>query len=294
MMSAKTGLLLVGHGTRSEIGAQQFLALAERLRERVQGIAVVEAAFLELRQPDIEGAVDRLVDQGIERLVTMPMLLFAAGHAKEDVPAAVAAALARSGQSDIGQVQAGHLGCHPAVVELSRLRMEEAVSKVQGPRSNVQGSEECLLLVGRGSRDDSATAEMHDFARLLQKAFASSGLLAAEPLACASGLCDEKVEVAFLAMARPLLAEQLALIARQDYKRVIVQPHLLFHGELVESLQRQVRQTEAAFPETEWLVTQPLADWPGFVTPATNLIEKVILERCQEVGIHVVGMLGDD
>jgi sirohydrochlorin cobaltochelatase len=276
-MSPKTGLLLVGHGTRSEVGTAQFLALVETIRHRVGHELRVEAAFLELQQPDIDGAVGRLTEQGIERLVTMPLLLFAAGHAKEDVPGAVAAALARRGRSDIEQVQAGHLGCHPAVVELSRMRMEEAVSRPGDRRQGTGDKKVCLLIVGRGSHDQSATAEMYEFAGLLEQA-----------------LQGEKVEVAFLAMARPLLAEQLPAIARQDYRRVVVQPHLLFCGELVDSIDQQVADARLHFPETEWITTSALADLPGTVSRATDLMEKVIFDRCQEAGIHVVVAGADD
>ncbi len=128
-INQKTGILLVGHGTRSDVGTAQFLALAERIRGSA-GQIVVEPAFLELRQPGIDAAVGRLLEQGIERLVTMPLLLFAAGHAKEDIPRAVAAALEQRGRGDVVQVQAGHLGCHSALVGLSGRRMEKAVSQV--------------------------------------------------------------------------------------------------------------------------------------------------------------------
>ena len=281
-MSAKTGLLLVGHGTRSEVGTRQFLAVAENIRKRAAGQLQVEAAFLELQQPDIDAAAARLVDQAILRLVTMPMLLFAAGHAKEDIPAAVAGALARRGRSDIPHVQAGHLGRHPAVVELSTLRMEEAKARA-GDRGQETGDRStCLLLVGRGSRDELATAEMHDFARLREEAARR------EPRP------PQNVEVAFLAMARPLLQDKLGLIAGQGYKCVIVQPHLLFCGELVDSIERQVAEARNQFPETEWIAAQPLADLPGAESRASELIEKVILDRCQEAGIHVVASGADD
>ena len=95
--SVNYGLLIVGHGTRSEVGTAQFLALAERIRKSAGGQLAVEPAFLELQQPDIDAAVGNLVAQGVKQLVVMPLLLFAAGHAKEDVPNAVAAALARRG-----------------------------------------------------------------------------------------------------------------------------------------------------------------------------------------------------
>src|SRR5438309_12008985 len=116
--SALTGILLVGHGTRSEVGTAQFLALADDLRASLRPTAV-EPAFLELQQPAIDAAVEQLLAGGCQRIVTFPLLLFAAGHAKEDIPAAVASALARRGRNDVVQLQAGHLGCHPALVELS-------------------------------------------------------------------------------------------------------------------------------------------------------------------------------
>jgi sirohydrochlorin ferrochelatase len=200
------------------------------------------------------------------------------------VPAAVAEALARRGRQDIEQVQAAHLGCHAAMVELSKSRADDALSAIQrggasgccGPRED-PGTENACLLVGRGSHDESATAEMHEFAGLRRQ-----------------GIPGKKVEVAFLAMARPLLAELLPVIARQGYRRVIVQPHLLFRGELVDSIERQVAEAKGQSPETEWIVAEPLADLPGKSSSATKLLEKVILDRCQEAGIHVVAAEADD
>jgi sirohydrochlorin cobaltochelatase len=279
-----TGLLLVGHGTRSEIGVRQFLAVAARLREKLSP-QPVEPAFLELAEPDIDAAVGRLVEQGIQRLVTMPLLLFAAGHAKEDVPRAVKSALARRGMEQIEQVQAAHLGCNPALVELSNLRMREALA-VGAHRGRASGkcvSREdpgtenlCLLLVGRGSRDETATAQMHEFARLRQRA------------------AGFRTEVAFLAMALPSLQEQLTLLAGQGAGQVIVQPHLLFHGDLVDLVERQVAEVAAGHPESDWIVTPPLADPPGTVSVAADLIEKVILDRVRSASIHVVARGGDD
>lgn len=288
-----TGILLVAHGTRSQIGVEQFLLLARSIGERLAPLPV-KPAFLELTQPDIDEAVDRLLSRGINRLVTMPLLLFAAGHIKRDIPAAIAAAIARR-DKNIDQLQADHLGCHPAVVELSRRRMDEASLvgwRVQRPL--VPPDEKtCLLLVARGSRDDSATAEMHDFARLRQQE--SVGW--APPTTVTAGTAhpaEMHVEVAFLAMARPLLNEKLAEVAAKRYSRVFVQPHFLFHGELVDHVCTQLAAMASNHPETDWLVTAPLADKPGVVTPATRLLEKVIFDRLRQVGIHVVALAAHD
>jgi sirohydrochlorin ferrochelatase len=103
-----------------------------------------------------------------------------------------------------------------------------------------------------------------------------------------------KVEVAFLAMARPLLAHVLPQIARQGYDRIIVQPHLLFYGDLFDSVERQVADAASNCPNIQWIVTKPLADEPGIVSSATESLKKAILDRCHEVAIHVVATPADD
>src|SRR5262245_2658083 len=111
--SPATGVLLVGHGTRSAIGRRDFLLLTERIRQRLT--LPVEPAFLELAEPTIADAVARLVKSSIDRLTVAPQLLFAAGHAKQDVPAAVIAALSQCGSAGIAICQTSHLGCHPLI-----------------------------------------------------------------------------------------------------------------------------------------------------------------------------------
>jgi sirohydrochlorin cobaltochelatase len=256
----ETGLLLVGHGTRSITGTKQFLDLAEQLAQRIAP-SPLEPAFLEMQQPTIAEAVERLLARNIQRLIVMPMLLFAAGHAKRDIPQAVQAALAGCLQAGLPWVQAAHLGCHPAMLELSRRRMAEVLAGKQ----SIPTEESCLLLVGRGSPDESATAEMQEFARLRQQH--EGGL---------------RTDVAFLAMARPLLHECLNQLAAASFRRVIVQPHLLFDGDLAELLRRQVESTAKAHPEQDWLVTPLLADKLGEVGCGMELLVEAILARCQE------------
>jgi sirohydrochlorin ferrochelatase len=105
---------------------------------------------------------------------------------------------------------------------------------------------------------------------------------------------DVPVEFAFLAMARPLLAQKLVEIGCRGYQRVVVQPHFLFHGELVESIAARVGDLAAQHPKQEWLIAPPLADYPGRVTSATELIQNVILDRCYQAGIRVVAPGADD
>jgi sirohydrochlorin cobaltochelatase len=228
------GLLLVGHGTRSETGTRQFLELAGQLATMLP-TTPVEPAFLELQQPDIASGLQRLRERGAQRIVVCPLLLFAAGHAKDDIPAAVRLA---SGKEE-SPLQAEHLGLHPALLALSRQRFDEALA---GKLPNAPG-QTCLLLVGRGSHDSAATAEMCELAR--QRSLQSP---------------DLDVTVAFLAMAQPALGELLPQVAAKGYRRVIVQPHLLFSGELADSVRQQVADIARQHGEQEWMVTPLLAD----------------------------------
>ncbi len=279
--TATTGILLVGHGTRDETGTRQFLELVEMLKVRLAP-AAVEAAFLELREPGIGAGVERLLALGIGRLVTVPLLLFAAGHIKRDVPTEVEKALVGLGRGDLQHEQAGHLGCHSALLELSRRRMEDGAERsqasgVRGQEGESRNRQTCLLLVARGSKDDEASAEMHRFAAL-------------------RGQTDTNLDVepAFLSLAKPSFDDQLIKIAAAGYRRVIVQPHFLFEGELVERIRCQIAECTRNRSETDWIVAPPLADRPGEAGLASELLARVILDRCQEAGIRVVVSGGDD
>jgi sirohydrochlorin cobaltochelatase len=229
----KQGLLLVGHGTRNEAGRAEFLRLVglTDVRERW----AVEGGFLELAEPNIEQAVARLVERGVERLTVAPLLLFAAGHVKRDLPRAVRTALQR--HPAVQWRQAGHLGCQPALLELSARRFHEAL-----PGREPRAAEETLLLmVGRGSFDAGASAETRRFAALRAERTPAG-----------------RVETCFYAMAEPSLDAMLAKITNCSYRRVIVQPHLLFHGELLAAIRERTRQAAQTAPRQEWIVTEHL------------------------------------
>ena len=89
---SRKGLLLVGHGTRDPAGLAEFREVAGKVAELAPEFRT-EACFLELAEPDIGTAVGRLLEARIERLIVAPVLLFSAGHAKRDIPAAVEAAV---------------------------------------------------------------------------------------------------------------------------------------------------------------------------------------------------------
>ena len=266
------GVLLIGHGTRNQGGMAQFHNLCRCVASRLHPVPV-EQAFLELQQPDIGQAINRLIERGARRLTVMPLLLFAAGHAKRDIPAAIQAAAERSSVPGLRVLQAAHLGLHPALVELSRLRGEQTLED----KPLLPADQCCLLLVGRGSGDQSATEEMREFAQLRQ--IAVGGI---------------QTEVAFVAMAQPLLKETLPRLATSECRRIIVQPHLLFQGEIADSIQEEVAKLALEHPKQEWIVTSLLADPPGQSGRGNEALVNVILDRLNVAAIRVVESGRDD
>ena len=240
---SEQGLLLVGHGTRDVVGQREFLQTAESVAGLLRQIAA-EACFLELAEPSIDEAVERLAERGIERLTVMPLLLFAAGHAKRDIPQAVENAIRRTKLSDVLRPNANRLfeqisplECHPQLLELSALRFDEAVAALPA----VAASDTALVMVGRGSRDAEATAAMVEFARRRGEHSPVS-----------------RSETCFVAMSEPLLPDCLEQIAAADLNRVVVQPHLLFGGQLQEKVTGIVEGVAKRYLATQWVVTRHL------------------------------------
>ncbi|WP_200818673.1 sirohydrochlorin chelatase, partial [Colwellia marinimaniae] len=59
--------------------------LAKGLKERHPELKV-EYGFLEYSAPNLHTALDRLVAQGVTKIHAVPGMLFAATHAKNDIP----------------------------------------------------------------------------------------------------------------------------------------------------------------------------------------------------------------
>jgi len=229
----RVGVLLVGHGTRDPAGVAEFLELAELLRIRLAPLPV-RAGFLELAKPSIEAAVAELAAAGVHSTYTAPVLLFAAGHAKRDIPDAVAEAAHRHGLTVLGQSQ--HFGYRPELLALSRRRFAEAAAGRQfAPAETVH------VMVGRGSTDETALAEMREFSA--RRAAAGTAL---------------QTLTAFAAMAEPRIEPMLEQAASTGARHVVVQPHLLFAGELLDRVAALTADAARRHPTITWSLTRHL------------------------------------
>ena len=147
-LAPRAALLIVGHGTKSTDGVDQFMELVERTA-KLAPYADVEGGFLELAPPPIQDAVVRLVEQGRSVIDVVPLVLVAAGHSKGDIPAALAREQLR--HPGLAFRYGRPLGPHPLLLDDLADRLAAVVPQEQWP-------ETAVVLVGRGATDPDANS----------------------------------------------------------------------------------------------------------------------------------------
>jgi sirohydrochlorin cobaltochelatase len=242
-------LLIAGHGTRDDAGAEAFRDFVRRLGQRRPDLAVA-GGFIELSPPPLGEAVTELVERGVRRFAAVPLMLVSAGHAKGDIPAALAREKER--HPGISYTYGRPLGPHPALLRVLERRLEEALEGTAEDRSDVT-----VLLVGRGSTDPDANAEVFKAARLLWEGRGYAG-----------------VETAFVSLAAPDVPSGLERCARLGARRIVVLPYFLFTGILPDRVRRQTQEWAAAHPGLDVRT----ADVIG---PEPELLD-LVLERYEE------------
>lgn len=222
-------LLLVGHGSRDPEGNEHFLRFAGRVRAAMPD-RPVQPCFIEFAAPPIPEAIDSLVAQGSREITVVPVILFAAGHAKVEVPEHLDDARRR--YPGVRFQYGRPLGVHPLLVDIldEQLRVAEAAA---APRNR---AETAVLLVGRGSSDPDANGDLFKMGRLLWE-----------------GRGFANVECCFMGITAPLLAEGLKRCVTLGARRVIVLPYFLYTGVLLKRMHRQMTEFAAHYPDVEFL-----------------------------------------
>jgi sirohydrochlorin cobaltochelatase len=133
--------------------------------------------------------------------------------------------------------------------------IEDRIREVSFPASAhagwPDGSHDAVVVVGRGSTDPDANADLVKAARLLAdgRGLATGGVptddpgRATPPLGC--------VEPAFVSLARPSITDALERCHALGARRIAVVPYFLFTGLLVERIGDTARAWAASHPDTE-------------------------------------------
>ncbi len=220
----KPAFLVVGHGSRDPRGAREFHELVGLVRERNPGL-LVEGGFIELSRPPISECVNRLAEDGARNVAAVPLMLLAAGHAKDDIPATLVREGMDHPEMDFRYGRA--LGVRPELLELMDERISAVVPEAEKPDTAV-------LVVGRGSSDPDANSDIAKITRLFYE-----------------GRPYPMVESAFISMTPPGVGEGLDRCRRLGATRIVVFSYFLFTGVLEERIRERAETFAAGNPDLE-------------------------------------------
>ncbi|MBK8082595.1 MAG: sirohydrochlorin chelatase [Devosia sp.] len=254
ILPAGTGIMLCGHGSRNQRAVGEFAVLAERLRERLPGVPV-EYGYLEFANPVIHLGLDRLRAQGVNRILAVPGMLFAAGHAKNDIPSVLNTYAA--GHPGLTITYGRELGVDLKMLRAAGDRVQQAVGAAP---SEVARTDTLLLVVGRGASDPDANSNVAKVMRMLWE-----------------GMGFGWAEVAYSGVTFPLVAPALDHAARLGYRRIIVFPYFLFTGVLVKRIYDAAAEARAKYPQIEILDAPYLNDHPLVIDTFLDRINEMLV-----------------
>jgi sirohydrochlorin ferrochelatase len=245
--SRAPALLLVGHGSRDDGGVEQFWELAARLRAMAPDLDIA-CGFIEFASPSLDSAIDSLVADGAAEIVAVPLVLLGAGHLKDDGPAALAEGRAR--HPAVGFLYGRDLGVHPQILAVAEERARSALRVLAGRAATESGTDAtaaAVVVVGRGSTDPDANADLYKAARLLADRRRLTG---------AADL--DEVVPAFVSLAPPSVEEALSRAHRLGANLIAVVPYFLFTGILVDRIRAQAAEWAAHHPHVSVTVGEEL------------------------------------
>ncbi|MFP6757032.1 MAG: sirohydrochlorin chelatase [Alphaproteobacteria bacterium] len=252
-MSEKIGIMVCGHGSRDSQAVTEFEAVARGIAERLPQYDV-ESGFLEFATPIIRDGLDRLRLAGHQRILAIPGMLFAAGHAKNDIPSVLNTYAAEHAALHIEYGR--ELGIDVKLIRAAGDRIEQAIATAGG---SIARADTALVVVGRGASDPDANANVAKVMRLLWE-----------------GLGMGWGETAYSGVTFPLVEPALEHVVRLGYRRIIVFPYFLFTGVLVKRIYHYTDVVAAAHPEIEFIKAPYLNDHPLVLDAFADRVDEIL------------------
>ena len=246
------GVLICGHGSRNRLAVEEFAQMVEALRPKLAPLPV-EHGYLEFARPILRDGLESLRQQGVTRVLAIPAMLFAAGHAKNDIPSVLNTYTAETGLPiDYGR----ELGVDRLMVAAAGARVQECLDRAS---PDVPLSDTLLVVVGRGSSDPDANSNVAKVTRMLVEGFGFGW-----------------GETVYSGVTFPLVEPGLRHVVRLGFRRVVVLPYFLFSGVLVSRIRQHTDIVAADHPDVEFLPAGYLGDHPMVVDTFRERVEEVL------------------
>ena len=245
-------ILLCGHGSRDVQAISEFEVLAGHISRHLPERQVAHG-FLEFARPTIGERLDDLRAAGARDVLALPGMLFAAGHAKNDIPSVLNDYAARH---DGFSIRYGReLAVDLKLLSAARERITAAETEAG---EGISRADTMLVVVGRGTNDPDANSNVSKITRMLWE-----------------GMQFGWAETCYSGVTQPLVADALGRVVRLGFKCIIVFPYFLFTGVLVKRIYSAAYAVAKEHPDIEIVKAGYLSDHP--------LVIDSFLERLDEI-----------
>ena len=254
-ITPKYGVMICGHGSRSASAVTEFAVLAKKLGPMFKEWPV-DYGYLEFATPVIRTGLDNLVAKGVTHVLAVPGMLFAAGHAKNDIPSVLNAYAKEKGVT----ISYGReLGIDPRMLDAAAQRITEAIKRADKDGGKVASADTCLVVIGRGASDPDANSNVSKVARLLWE-----------------GMGFGWAETGYSGVTFPLVEPCLEHTTKLGFKRIIVFPYFLFSGILIDRIYGFTDEVAAAHPDIQFVKASYLNDHPGVISTFADRVREIL------------------
>ena len=235
----KVGIMICGHGSRSKAAESEFGLLAAGLKKRYPDTPV-EYGFLEYSAPNIHMGLDALKETGVQNIIAVPGMLFAATHTKKDIPSVLTTYQQKNPEL---QIKYGReLGLHPQMVMAFERRILESLGISHVHDGDLYDT--MLVVVGRGTSDTYANAEVAKLTRIVTE-----------------DLGFGWSETVYSGVTFPSVGQGLDKMSNLGYNKIVVAPYFLFTGRLIDRIYNYVdlvakEHTQIQFHKAHYLADQ--------------------------------------
>ena len=205
-------VLYVAHGSRVKAGVEEARQFIETVKPQID-VEIQEICFLELANPSIVEGVSTCVAKGATEISIIPILLLTANHAKQDIPLEINKAKVL--HPNVSFTFGKPFGINEKLID----SLQERVQK----KSTKQNEEIEVLLIGRGSSDESVQIDFQQIADNLKRKYNYA-----------------KVDICFLYGNGPSFENALEQLQNKHKNPVYVVPYILFTGLLKMGIQKKM------------------------------------------------------
>jgi len=243
--------MICGHGSRHNDTLSEFQNFIKKIKTRFPQNPL-SYGFLEISSPNVQLELKKLIRAKASKILTVPVMLFAASHIEKDIPNLIKKSLA--GDSITKIKISREIGLDQKLIRAARQEIEK--TRQASPHS-IPKRETLLMVVGRGTSLKKVNKKIEKISRSLrnQMKFLEN-------------------ETSFMGMAKPNFENGLMTSAKKKFKRIIIFPYFLFTGILLDKIHSVTSKISKKFPKTEFLISSCFKDHPLVIDAFTDRITK--------------------